>query len=533
MEPSLTGAMEGANHMTGTVMTGTVGKVKNPETIVVIGAGIGGMCAAARLAKAGHKVSIYEASDRTGGKCRTEWIGDYAFDTGPSLLTIPAVYRDFFQRTGEQMGRVLELQEVNPSFNYRFADGVQIDFTNLSRRATLEAIAHSLDESAAAEWDRLLVRAEAMWGVAREPFIESELTTPLALLKRRNIFRDLRIIAPRATLRDFKVNSPHLAKIMDRYATYSGSDPRKAPAVLSTIAFIEEAFGAWHIKGGIGTLSERITERCEKLGVEIHLNTPVASINLDGSQATGITLSGGTVVDADRVISNSDASLTYNKLIKSSHRKVRKVRRTLNKLEPSLAGFCLLLGLKPSTNEPLAHHTILFPEDYDAEFDSIFAKHEPVARPAIYLCSPHDLTMVKNKGHEAIFVLVNAPRHHMNSAEGFDWSDKEFVSRYAETIIDQIEERGISIRDRLELLEIRTPLDLQGSVMAPGGSIYGTSSNGPRAAFLRARNRSPIKNLYLVGGSSHPGGGLPLVGLSAEIVANAVLNVPSSQSSGH
>ena len=514
-------------------MTGTVGKVKNPESIIVIGAGIGGMCVAARLAKAGHKVSIYEASDRTGGKCRTEWIGNYAFDTGPSLLTIPAVYRDFFQRTGEQIGRVLELQAVDPSFNYRFADGKQINFTNLSRKATLQSIAASLGDSAASEWDRLLRRAEAMWGVAREPFIESELTTPLALLKRRHIFKDLRIIAPRATLRDFKIQSPYLSKIMDRYATYSGSDPRKAPAVLSTIAFIEEAFGAWHIKGGIGTLSERITERCEKLGVEVHLNTPIASINLQGATATGVTLADGTVISADRIVSNSDASLTYNTLIKSSHRKVRKVRRGLNKLEPSLAGFCLLLGLKPTQERPLAHHTILFPEDYDAEFDAIFAKREPVVRPAIYLCSPHDESMVKKQGHEAIFVLVNAPRHDLDASKGFDWSDKEFVSKYAQSIIDQIEERGISIRDRLDTLEVRTPLDLQETVLAPGGSIYGSSSNGARAAFLRARNRSPIKNLYLVGGSAHPGGGLPLVGLSAEIVANAILNVPSSQSTGH
>ena len=528
MEPSLTSSVEGANHM-----TGTVGKVKNPESIIVIGAGIGGLCVAARLAKAGHKVSIYEASDRTGGKCRTEWVGDYAFDTGPSLLTIPAVYRDFFQRTGEQMGRVLELQAVDPSFNYRFADGKQINFTNLSRKDTLQSIASSLSDSAANEWDRLLLRAEAMWGVAREPFIESELTTPLALLKRRHIFKDLRIIAPRATLRDFKIQSPHLSKIMDRYATYSGSDPRKAPAVLSTIAFIEEAFGAWHIKGGIGTLSERITERCEKLGVEIHLNTPIASINLQGARATGVTLADATVINADRVVSNSDASLTYNTLIKSSHRKVRKARRGLNKLEPSLAGFCLLLGLKPTQEQPLAHHTILFPEDYDAEFDAIFAKREPVARPAIYLCSPHDESMVKSHGHEAIFVLVNAPRHDLDASKGFDWSDEEFVSKYAQSIIDQIEERGISIRDRLDTLQIRTPLDLQETVLAPGGSIYGSSSNGARAAFLRARNRSPIKNLYLVGGSAHPGGGLPLVGLSAEIVANAILNVPSSQSTGH
>ena len=130
--------------------------------------------------------------------------------------------------------------------------------------------------------------------------------------------------------------------------------------------------------------------------------------------------------------------------------------------------------------------------------------------------------MVKDPNHEAWFVLVNAPRHS-TAGDGYDWSDKDFNYRYAQEIISQIEAAGIPIRERLEVLEIRTPLDLQESVNAPGGSIYGSSSNGARSAFARAKNRSPIKGLYLVGGSAHPGGGLPLVGLSAEIVANAIL----------
>jgi len=131
--------------------------------------------------------------------------------------------------------------------------------------------------------------------------------------------------------------------------------------------------------------------------------------------------------------------------------------------------------------------------------------------------------MVKHPGHEAWFVLVNAPRHHESGVDGFNWSDKDASHHYAMKIIDQIEARGISVRDRLEVLEIRTPADLERTVMAPGGSIYGTSSNGARSAFLRAKNRSPLKGLYCVGGSAHPGGGLPLVGLSAEIVAQAVV----------
>jgi phytoene desaturase len=365
-----------------------------------------------------------------------------------------------------------------------------------------------------------MIQAEAMWDVSREPFIESELKSPASLLKRPRLIRDLKTIAPWKSLRAIGIKNPYLAKIMDRYATYSGSDPRSAPAVLSTIAFVEEAFGAWHIKGGIGTLAEKITERCIKLGVEIRLNTRVDEITTKSGKVTGVHVA-GHYENFDRVVANADAGLVYNKLLAPTNTVV-KVRKQLAKSEPSLAGFSLLLGLKPSNAEPIAHHTILFPENYDHEFEAIFGSKTPVEKPTIYICAPRDPLMVKDANHEAWFVLVNAPRHS-TAGDGYDWSDKDFNYRYAQEIISQIEAAGIPIRERLEVLEIRTPLDLQESVSAPGGSIYGSSSNGARSAFARAKNRSPIKGLYLVGGSAHPGGGLPLVGLSAEIVANAIL----------
>jgi phytoene desaturase len=290
--------------------------------------------------------------------------------------------------------------------------------------------------------------------------------------------------------------------------------------VLSTIAFVEEAFGAWHIKGGIGKLAEKITERCEKLGVTIHCNSFVSEITHHGNKVTGL-IANGQRYSFDRIVANTDAQFLYEKLL-PGNRIAKKIAKSLSQSEPSLAGFSLLLGLKPSDAPALSHHTILFPENYDAEFESIFTTKTPVEQPTIYICAPHDPLMVKDPEHEAWFVLVNAPRHSTAGA-GFDWSDTEFARRYAMNIIDQIEARGISIRNRLEVLEIRTPLDLQNTVHAPGGSIYGTSSNGAKSAFARAKNRSPIKGLYLVGGSAHPGGGLPLVGLSAEIVANAIL----------
>ena len=492
--------------------------------IVVIGAGMGGMTAAARLARSGHSVTLFEASDTYGGKLRTEWIGKFAFDTGPSLLTLPAVYKDFFIRTGKPLGLLCEIKAVDPSFDYRFTDGTNVKFANLSRHHTLNAVRDTYGSDAADQWDQMMKRATKMWDVSREPFVESELRSPLDLLKRRTLIRDIFTIAPWKSLRTFAnelLPDQHLRFILDRYATYRGSDPRKAPAVLATIAYVEEAFGAWHISGGLGTLATLVHQRSLDVGVEFEFNSQVEEITVEKGAATGVRLADGRVVIADAVVANADASLIYKQLIKGEKRKLRRVRKNLAQAEKSIAGFSLLLGLRKDGASTLNHHTILFPENYDAEFDAIFSTQLPVENPTIYICAPDDPQMVKGEGLESWSVLVNAPHH---GPDGFDWSDESFARSYANSIIDQIEARGIPVRDRLESLTIRTPADLERTVNAPGGSIYGTSSNGARAAFMRAKNRSPIKNLYCVGGSAHPGGGLPLVGMSGELVANAIGN---------
>ncbi len=359
-----------------------------------------------------------------------------------------------------------------------------------------------------------------MWESSRESFIEGELKSPLQLLKRRSFMRDLRTIAPwksLTSLTDSYTDNPYLKKIISRYATYTGSDPRQVPAVLLTIAFVEEAFGAWHVKGGLGSLASTLESRVRDLGVDIQFNAPVQSIDLENGIAQGITLKSGERIQSDVVVANADASIIYNSLLPPI-RKTRGPRAALRKATPSLSGFSLLLGLRGTSS--LGHHTVYFPENYDDEFDAIFKRKEPVPDPAIYICSPQDKTMKKNADSESWFVLINAPRHEPNA--GCDWNEPGLKERYASHIIDRMETKGLEIRSRLEVMEIRTPADLEVRTNAPGGSIYGTSSNGARSAFLRAKNRSPIKNLYCVGGSAHPGGGLPLVGISAEIVAEAV-----------
>jgi phytoene desaturase len=491
--------------------------------VIVIGAGMAGMATAARLAKAGHRVTIFERSNLTGGKCRTELIGDYAFDTGPSLLTLPAVYRDLFLKTGKRIEHILKINPVDPAFVYNFADKTKIAFPNLSPGEVSRSIESTLGPDAANEWHNLMQRAEHMWDVSRGPFVESELKSIASLARRKNLISDLRTISPFMSLRSLTskyTKNPYLSAIVDRYATYSGSDPRKVPAVLLTIAFVESAFGAWHIEGGIGQLAIALDERCRKLGVEILLNSEVSKITFEANSATGVVV-GGETYAADFIVANADAEIVYKKLLPPKLRVVKAERKKMAKATKSLAGFTLLLGLDNSrvSNPPpkLPHHSIYFPRDYDAEFDDIFIRKIPVQDPTIYICSPDDSKMAKaNK--EAWSVLINAPRHE--AVGGWDW--RKEPEKYAKQIISKLDALGLRVSERLDVMEFRTPYDLENSVAAPGGSIYGTSSNGAKSAFLRAKNSSPLKNLYCVGGSAHPGGGLPLVAISAEIVSDAI-----------
>lgn len=491
--------------------------------ISVVGAGIGGMSAAARLAKQGHQVTVFENSDQSGGKCRTEWFGDYAFDTGPSLLTLPAVFRDLFLKTGKRIEHVLDISPVDPAFNYNFADGSKVTFPNLSNPKTYQEIEKSFGISASQSWRQIIERSEKMWEASRDSFIESELTSIWPLLLRRNLINQINQISPFTSLRSIseKLNlDPNLKMIIDRYATYTGSDPRSAPAVLLTIAFVESTFGAWHIKGGIGQLSVALEQRCRDLGVDFQFKSLVTKILVERNKVEGVVLSEGKIIKSDLVVSNSDAEYTFNSLIGNEVSSARGERRKLKSATKSLAGFSLLLGLDNKKSKPVdvKHHNVYFPENYDLEFDQIFTQKVPVTDPTIYLCAPKDSSMVKGADKDAWFVLVNAPRHEPES--GWDWKDGG--QEYAQKIISKMDDLGLNVTNRLDFMEYRTPADLENYAMAPGGSIYGTSSNSPVSAFLRARNRSKVKGLFCVGGSAHPGGGLPLVGISAEIVAKAI-----------
>jgi phytoene desaturase len=334
--------------------------------------------------------------------------------------------------------------------------------------------------------------------------------------------RDLRTIAPLKTLRSLSEHyftDPRLVTLVDRYATYTGSDPRRAPAALATIPYIEQTFGAYHVAGGLRELGRALFDRCVELGVDFQFDTDVIGIN-GTTRATGVTIADGRVMNSEIVVANADASTIYDRLLtEPAKRKCRSEVRKISKSTPSLSGFVLLLALDGTTGD-LEHHNVFFPQNYDEEFNSIFGKQpKPIEDPTIYVCRPDDLAMAPHNA-ESWFVLINAPRHQ--PASGFNWDTPGVVDAYGEHILKRLNGLGYNVESRKTWQHFSSPADLQSRTRAPGGSIYGTSSNGTSSAFLRPTNASPLPGLFLVGGSSHPGGGLPLVAMSAAIVAKRI-----------
>jgi len=492
--------------------------------VVVIGAGMGGMAAAARLRVKGHEVTVVESADTHGGKLGTYRREGFTFDTGPSLFTIPAVYRDLFLKTGAPLEDSVELVALDPGFTYRFADGTDLPMPGVGVGAGAEVMAQVLGGQAGEDWRHLMRRAGRMWSTTRRPFLESPLTGMRDLVPMARDLSAVRTVAPwqtlrrlgRATLSDWRAR-----QLLDRYATYSGSDPRRAPAVLATIPYVEATFGAWHIAGGLRSLGDALRDRLDERGVRVRLSTPADRIRLTAGRVSGVELGGGELLPADIVVANADARVVYGSLL-GADAPPDPLRR-LARATPSLSGFVMLLAVSGRT-PGLTHNNVWFPREYDPEFDSIFGRSpRPVDDPTIYACVPDDPAM-RPAGDEAWFVLVNAPRHSPGGHEAgtIDWDAPGLADRYADRVLARLAERGTDLAGRIRWRELRTPADLQRATGAPGGAIYGTSSNGPRAAFLRPQNASPVPGLFLVGGSAHPGGGLPLVGMSAEIVAGLV-----------
>jgi phytoene desaturase len=476
--------------------------------VVVVGGGIGGLAAAIRLRAAGHPVTLVERNSALGGKLAAYEREGFTFDVGPSLLTLPHVFDEVFELAGTSLADQVELVRLDPQFRYRWtADGGSSLDVHDQPDATAAAF-ERLVAGAGDRWRSFEENGRTIWEIAARTFFAGPMSNPMALVRRIRSPGDLTGIDSLRTLHRraaAEFDDPRLVQWAGRYATYSGSSPFEAPATLACIPHVESRFGCWYPIGGLGALTAAIERTAHDIGVEIRTSTEARRVTTTPDQVTGVELDDGEVIDAQIVVANTDAEHLYRDLLPDAGA-LRRVRRA----ERSTSGFVMCLGVD-GESPGIGHHNVWFSDDERGEFDQL-ASGRLAEQPTIYGCisSFTDRTQAP-AGCENWFLLVNTP------------PDAEVdPDRYGDVVLERLREFDIDLLDRKRFTWTMTPADIADRYRAPGGAIYGTSSNGRRAAFVRPANRGVRRGLYLVGGSSHPGGGLPLVTMSARIVAEMV-----------
>ncbi len=475
--------------------------------IIIIGAGIGGLSAACLLASKGHTVTVLEKNAKAGGKMNEHTESGFRFDTGPSLFTMPYILDDVFKQCGTSLDEQLELVPLDVNCRYFYQDGTQFDnFTNLDKM--LEEIERFAPEDKTA-YLKFLKYASNLDGKTRKAFVQNPLYG-IQDLKNLDLLSFFGIDAFTTVSKrvDSYFKSPHLRQFFKRFTTYNGSSPYQAPATLNVIPHIELNEGGYYIKGGLYKVAEAMEKTAKSLGVNFLFDTYVDRIHILKKKIKGVETKDGKLMECDLVVANSDASETILYLIDDDSISPKRKEKQRN-LEPSCSGFVMLLGVDKQYDQ-LLHHNIFFSSDYRKEFRQIFEEKVMPDDPTIYIAN----TSFSDPDHAPyggsnLFVLVNAPY----LSDSYDWRS----SVYGDKVISTLEDRGLkNLSEHIKVRKEITPQDFYDRYLSNKGSIYGTSSNNKFSAFVRPRNKSrEINRLYFTGGSTHPGGGIPLAIQSA------------------
>jgi phytoene desaturase len=474
-----------------------------PRKILVIGAGLGGLAAAIRLARAGHSVEVWEKNAEAGGKLKEIRDAGFRWDTGPSLLTMPHVLGELFAAAGEKIEDHLDLVRLDSACRYFWTDGTVIDE---------DAAFWALPEVA-----RFLDYARGIYELSGEAYLNHPPSELWRAFTPRNLGK-LRHLPKVATMRTLaeeverRIADPHLRQIFLRFATYNGSCPYVTPATFNIIPYVEATFGAWYVRGGMMKLSRKLAAFAQRNGVTFRFNT--TATNWDGIEATAHD---GHRARADYLICNADALSAQTGFLAgqfSASAREKIVRPPL-----STSGFILFLGVRG--REPrLGHHNIFFSDDYPREFTDIHVDKIAPREPTLYISiSARTDSADAPEGHDNWFVLVNAPARDPKEP----WTPEE-TRAYRDRVLERLGKFGISdLPGRIIAERSFTPTDFAARDLAWHGSLYGWASHSIRTSLFRPPLRAPgADNLFFTGGTTHPGGGIPLVLLSGKMVAEMI-----------
>jgi phytoene desaturase len=491
------------------------------KTAAVIGAGIAGIASGIRLANKGYEVLIFEANSYPGGKLSSFELNGYRFDAGPSLFTLPHLVDELFQISGKNPQDYFDYIRLEEACRYFWDDGVR-----LTAHANQQDFAKEIEEKLGEPAEHVLAHlrdSAVKYDVTEKLFLHRslhKLSTYFnkdALKGYANLHRlDAFTTMNRANERRFR--NRRVVQLFNRYATYNGSDPYQTPATMNIIPHLEYNIGAFFPKKGMVDITESLVKLAEDLGVKFYFNTKVEKLETSGNQVTGLkfeqksNVSLPTDCTFDVVLSNMDVVNTFRKLLPTAQQPERILRQP-----KSSSALIFYWGIKKSFSE-LGLHNIFFSNDYRAEFEQLFQKKTIYSDPTIYLniTSKHKANDAP-EGSENWFILVNAPNN-----DGQDWD--ALIEQTRQAVFKKLSHNlGVAIEELVECEEILDPRSIEAKTSSSQGALYGNSSNNRFAAFLRHANFSrEFQNLYFVGGSVHPGGGIPLAILSAKIATDLI-----------
>ena len=494
------------------------------STVGIVGGGLGGLAAACTLAARGHKVTLMERNAWLGGKAAVLEEDGFRFDMGPTILTMPRVLERVFAEAGRDMADYLDLRRLDPQWRCFYDDGTVLDLRD-DRKAAADEIG-KLSPPDREGFERFMQVASRLSDVSDRFFFwrsVEDLRDTMNLKQNMSLgtLQDVMALRMHRTVAGQikkDVKDKRVAQMLEHFIQYVGSSPLASPAVLCGIAQMQLGEGVWYPMGGTRAVPVALTRLAEELGVDIRTGVEIDRIDVEDGRAAAV-VADGDAMRFDKVVSNMDSVRTYRDLIGGKAWQDFGYR----KREAACSGVVLYLGLDRAY-EHLAHHNFVFSRDPEEEFGAIYDEGRPAPDPTAYIAAPMRTeagtdTACAPEGGEALYILVHTP--HLRP--GHDWS--KMLPEYRRTILDKLgRAAGMEdLEERIVFERTLTPQDINDRYKVLDGAIYGLVSHGRVNGAFKPGNRSrQVRDLYLAGGSAHPGPGMPMALMSGWIAANSL-----------
>lgn len=478
--------------------------------VVVVGAGVGGLAAAARLARQGFEVQVVEKTGAPGGRCGRLRVDGFTWDLGPTIVLMPEVFEETFRALGRRIEDYLTLLKCEPNYRLHFRDGSDVTFT--SELCAMGRELERVEPGSYARYLAFLAQGRVQYRTSLDHLVGRNYAGITDYLSPRVLARIFQVRAHRRMYSDVSryFRDDRLRAAMTFQTMYLGVSPFESPAVYGLLPFTELGVGIWFPKGGLYAIPQALERLALEEGVRIHYGTPVERILTEGGRATGVRLQGGEVMEADAVLCNADLPYAYEKLLDPEATTLKR----REKLRYTSSGYMLYLGLRRKYPE-LLHHNVVFGRDYRGSFEDIFQRFRVPEDPSFYLNLPTrtDASMAP-AGKDSLYVLVPVPHQHPS----LDW--KVEGPKVRAKVFARLAELGFpKLESDIEVERVFTPDDWAGTFNLARGSAFGLAQNFLQIGPFRPSNQDArVKNLFFVGASTQPGTGLPTVLISARLV---------------